>query len=92
GRIDAQDLDAAFLAQDLKNASQQKRLEGLVPEERSMLDALTAPLYSSELFEKLAMPERTGRRHLESLVNKKLVALEEKNTAEGRRRIVRRLF
>ncbi len=92
GRIEGQDLDAAFSIQAARNASQEKRLQALTQEEQSMLDALTEPAYSSDLFEKLALPERTGRRHLESLVNKKLVVVEEENLPEGRRRKVRKAF
>ncbi|MBI5036042.1 AAA family ATPase [Candidatus Micrarchaeota archaeon] len=85
------DCRAAFASQEKLHASQAKRLDGLSGQEQKILDLLGEPKFSSELFGELGLPERTGRRYIESLVLKKIVAFEDVDSPEGRRRKLRKL-
>ncbi len=93
-KVTPDDVRAAMVEQDALNASVKKRMTGAGDGERSILAALDAgPKYSSDLQKELDVPERTLRRHLEQLANKRLITLEEEVNVDGagKRRLVRKV-
>lgn len=93
-KVAEEDVRTAMAEHDALNASVKKRMAGASENENAILASLeSGPKYSSDLQEQLAVPERTLRRHLEQLSNKRLVFIEEEQNVDGpgKRRLVRRV-
>ncbi|MBI5225999.1 AAA family ATPase [Candidatus Micrarchaeota archaeon] len=92
--VQEQDVRAAMAEQDQLNASVAKRQAGANDIEQSILAALDGgPKYSSDLQKELDVPERTFRRHLEQLAQKRVVSVEDEQNvgSAGKRRLVKKV-
>ncbi len=93
-KVTPDDARAAMAEQDALNASVKKRMAGALEGEQAILAALDGgPKYSGDLQAELDVAERTLRRYLEQLAQKRLVVIEEEQNVDGpgKRRLVRKI-
>lgn len=93
-KVTVEDVRAAMAEHDALNASVKKRMAGASDVEEQVLAALEGgPKYSGDLQAELSVAERTLRRCLEQLANKRLVTIEEEQNVDGpgKRRLVRKV-